>query len=392
MKRLVDIVNFNGDASCLSSATWLSNLEGNTASSLCRWLNGYVTFQKKIVLGLTGATIADMAQFNREAIDIINGNPDVFQLILRPFAHDISLLRSKKGFRVNFDLGLAAIRREFQNVNRYFLPPEFMLTGQQIHLLSQNKILGTFLNAQRFSEDVRKRLPRVPYRVNGVLGSRLYCIPLDGTLTSAYLEALYHLNAFSWNRILTEHSLDTIFSWRDGESPLLIPDGLSREARWLEMESEEIIRDFVPENPQKAATESTSFPPHFFTSYPIHSFTAWMKEFRMLGYVQRVQEMEQEIDRFGPRKLAVWLCTIGSDVLSAVEKQDRTVRLFSNNGGHWRNHRIIRSERGFEGEDYLTVLENLARKTPIPYLPNSPAAHMKKLRARMAYLERLLSS
>ena len=53
MKELVDIVNFNGDASCLSSTNWLLHLQGKKYSNLCRWLLCYVKYEKKIVLGLT---------------------------------------------------------------------------------------------------------------------------------------------------------------------------------------------------------------------------------------------------------------------------------------------------------------------------------------------------
>ena len=391
MKHLVDVVNFNADASSLSASTWLKILEGNEHSSFCKWLDAYATHGKQMVLGLTGATVADLAILNPEAIHFINAHPQIFQLILRPFAHDIALLRSQKGFQINFNLGIKTIEREFQNVIRYFLPPEFMLTGQQIHFLAERKVPGTFVNPQRFSDDVRRRLPQKPYTVRGVLGSRLTCIPCDGTLTSAYLEALYRFDVSRWNRILADHVLNTVFSWRDGESPFLVPDGLEREIHWLQAESEEILRCFIPENPYPPPADASPEPGQVYSSYPIHSFTAWMKEFRMLGYIQRIQAVELGLDRFAPGKLAVWLSAIGSDVLSAVEKRDRTIRLFSENRVQSTHHRIMRSERGFEGEDYLTILESLIQEEPLPYLTDSEAPHMKKLRARMAYLERLLN-
>ncbi len=390
MKNLIDVINFNGDASCLSSKDWLLHLQGKGASNLCRWLNAYVKHHKKIVLGLTGSSIADISQFNPEAIACINDHPDIFQIILRPFAHDIALLRSDHGFALNFDLGRKVIEKELVNRAPFYLPPEFMLTGQQIHVLSQRGVKGTFLNPQRFSEDVQRRLPPKPYQVRGVLGAHLDCIPCDGELTGAYLDALYRFDATKWNRALLEHPLETVYTWRDGESPFLVPGGIEREAAWLKNESDEITRGFL-QNPLASGTfqGTPEDGRQFYRSYPVHSFSDWMKEFRMLGYIQKLTQLEESLDRLSSNQWAVWFSAIGSDVLSAVEKRDRIINLFSQDGNRCVEYRIVRCDRGFEGEDYLTILENLIRGQEPAYLRTSRAPHMKKLRARMAYLERL---
>ena len=46
MSVLVDVVNFNADASCLDSARWLQALTGGAESEFCRWLNLYVRLGK----------------------------------------------------------------------------------------------------------------------------------------------------------------------------------------------------------------------------------------------------------------------------------------------------------------------------------------------------------
>ena len=79
-RYLVDVVNFNADASCLSSTEWLKILDGGSNSKLCRWLQLYVRHQKKVVLGFPGATIADIAQNNPEGIDLINQHENIFEI------------------------------------------------------------------------------------------------------------------------------------------------------------------------------------------------------------------------------------------------------------------------------------------------------------------------
>src|SRR6266516_272399 len=129
MKRMVDVVNFNADASCLSSSSWLAMLQNGDGSLMVQWLRLYVKYGKKVTLGFPGSTVADIVIHNPEAINLINSHPDIFEIVLRPFAHDIALLRLGKGFAVNFESGCRVIMNEFCQVTPWFLPPEFMLTN-----------------------------------------------------------------------------------------------------------------------------------------------------------------------------------------------------------------------------------------------------------------------
>jgi hypothetical protein len=390
MTVFVDIVNFNSDASCLPATTWLNSLGGGKNSPLYRWLMSYVTYEKRIVLGLMGAAIADLATWNPETLDLINAHPEVFQLILRPFIHDIALLRSPKGFELNFLFGRKSIEREFEHVCPFFLPPEFMLTSEQVHYLSEVGVKGTFINASRFAEDMQRRIPDKPYRVKGVLGSELLCIPCEGKLTVAFLESLYGFDGTGWNNTLLSCTSPRIFSWRDGESAFLIPEGIEREENWLRSESRSIRREFLQDLAAIGLHSDKQGQNHFYRSYPVHSFTRWMKEFRMLGFVQRIQAIERKLERFSIVELGLWLQTINSDILSAVEKPSPTVRLgLKNRPGPVKEHVIKRSERGFEGEDYLALLEGSLRGERCDHLDRSPAAHIEKVRARIRYLGRL---
>lgn len=390
MAVLVDVVNFNADASCLSSANWLNMLEGGAESQFMRWLDFYVKFGRKVVLGFTGATIADMATFNPDSVAFINAHPDVFELIIRPFTHDIGLLRSRSGFLLNLDYGYKAVSREFDAVTSYFLPPEFMLTNEQIALLYAREIKGVFINPSRFSRDVMHRIPTLPYRVTGVLGSQLDCIPFHSELTGHYLDALHRFDCFKWNDTLSAQGGDVLFSWRDGESSFLFPSGLERESYWLEQQCDAIERSHIK-------GLNVSFESNFpgrkdsYCSYPVHSFFAWMQEFRMLGYLDRLGLLERSLESFTPEQVYLWLLTINSDILSAIEKKSPQVRIRERNTDDTLiDYTVQRSERGFEGEEYLVILEHALREGFLPdYFSKSNASHMIKLRGRIEYLARL---
>src|SRR5512139_357101 len=173
MSRFIDLVNFNADASCLPAADWLRALTGGVDSGMCRWLRVYVEEQRRVVIGFTGATVADMAIMNPEAIALVNDHPDLFEVVFRPFSHDIALLRSHSGFAFNVHTGRVTIEREFTKIAPYFLPAEFMLTNAQVRHLEGVGVRGTFVNASRFKNELRSRIPEEPYFVHGIYSSKL---------------------------------------------------------------------------------------------------------------------------------------------------------------------------------------------------------------------------
>ena len=393
MTRLVDVVNFNADASCLAAGEWLAILNGGRDSRLCCWLNLYVALRRPVVLGFVGGAIADIATFNPEAIALINANPDVIELVLRPFSHDIGLLRSTGGFNLNLKLGRAVTRREFSQINEFFLPPEFMLTNSQVKNLADSGIAGVFFNATRFKEENRHRSPSIPFLLEGVLGSCIPCIPFQGSLTKDYLDALHGFDAKPWNAALLSARETPVFTWRDGESCFLIPDGIEREHAWLQGESSGIQRETL-----RTALAGLTFKSHDHLSfasppsYPVHSFSAWFKEFRMLGFLRRLERIEDRLDSLPTDHLVVWLQAINSDVLSAVEKDSPVISLSPQAGDSdsQSSFTVWRSERGFEGEDYLALLDAaLDDPTRLQSLAESGKPHMRKLGARIDYVRRL---
>lgn len=390
MKQLVDVVNFNADASCLSCRDWHAILKGGGGSQLVQWLNLYVQRQKKVVLGFPGATVADIATCNPEALSVINGHPDVFEVILRPFSHDIALLRSQRGFILNFTYGEKVIRKEFVNICDYFLPPEFMLTNEQIVLLKEHGVAGTFINPARFSLEIKRRIPGVPYQVRGLFGTDMDCIPFRGRLTDTYLYALHTFDCSRWNGCIGDSQDERFFAWRDGESSFFLPDGQVREDYWLmhedagfeRMHLKDLHLDFM---------KSDALEDHQYKSYPVHSFSAWMKEFRMLGFVSRLQNLELLLEKMTEEQVHLWLLVINSDILSATEKKSPVVTMRESPVvDRWYDNTIQRSERGFEGEEYLAVLELTMSGKALPdCMHSSLEPHLVKWRDRVEYLMRL---
>lgn len=388
--RVVDVVNFNADGSCLASERWLAALAGGERSLVCRWLDHYVAAGKPVTLGFVGGTVADMALYNPEAIARINAHPEVFEVLLRPFAHDVALLRTPAGFRLNFELGREILQREFRAVAPWFLPPEFMLNNGQVTALASWGVGGTFVNPDRFKPEVQRRLPAEPYLVSGVLGGRLPCIPFAGALAQAYLDALHRWSGRPWNEALEAFGDGTVFSWRDGESFLLLPDGERREARWLDEETPRAQRVLLSAAVRELHFRDPDEMPERYRSYPVHSFASWFREFRMLGFLDKVFEMERRLDRLTAVERVLFLQTLNSDILSAVEKDSPVVRLRGCPEGEGPGDEfdltLLRSERSFEGEDYLAILSGwLADAAVRRYVETSEAPHLHKLRARLAY-------
>ncbi|MBI2240485.1 MAG: hypothetical protein HYU59_06730 [Magnetospirillum gryphiswaldense] len=382
-----DVVNFNADASCLSAAAWLRALEGGESAPVFQWLGLFVQMKKKVVLGLTGATAADMAFFNPHSIRLINDHPDIFQVIARPFSHDAALLRLPDGFRVNFRLGLLTLRRLFSCVQPFFLPPEFMLTVEQTRQLDDDGVVLTFLNPSRFRASQREFLPVRPYLLRGALDSALVCLPVAGELTQAYLSGLDHGDAAAWNRALVTCGLPAPVGWRDGESVLLFPQGIERERRWLDGELCERTHLPVP-NPADFAPAGEGF----HQTYPMHPFTAWMREFRVMGYVHRLLRLEERLRELDAAGATLWLQCINSDVLSSVEKDTVYKRFASlDRPGEFFDGQFLRTERGFEGSEYLLLLERHLNGDVCDYAQASSAPHMLKLRARRLMIEDVLA-
>ena len=376
-KTVVDIVNFNADASCLSSSIWLDALQGGTSSKICQWLELFVRNNKKVSLGFTGSTLADIKKFNPDAINIINEKKDIFEIILRPWSHDISLYRTDNLFIYNVELGIRTIKSEFDSVSDYYLAPEFMMTSRQIELISKMGIEAIFINPDRYQDDIKRRIIPTSHIVYGTSESNIKCIAIHGKTTQKYLSSCQLNDPKIWDKFIQDFPDDLIFSWRDGESFLLIPDGLSREEYLLQGESDNINRKKL-QSLEINYEDSSLYDRSYYKSYPIHSFTAWIKEMKMMWYVDRIRKIENNFSKLSDLQITLLLQLINSDILASVEKISPKIKLKIK--GVIEDFIIYRSERGFEGEDYLQLIDD-------PNFRNDSAPHIKKLIARHEYLK-----
>lgn len=392
-KKVVDIVNFNADASCLASSKWLSFLDGGVESVLYQWLQNYVTHQKKVSLGFTGATISDIKSFNPASIALMNTHKDLFEIILRPYSHDMGLLRSTKGFEENLKIGKQVIQHEFETYTPYYLPPEFMLTNEQLYLLAASNIKGTFIKPLRFNKEIKSRIPTVPYYIKGLYDSTLECISFNEFSYHAYLKSI-QLFDNTWNDLILSQEEGFIFSWRDGESSFFLNDTAFREGYWLAHEHDDIERCFLRDSlPLMNFIKNESLPENSYHYYPVHSITPWMREMKMMGFMSRLQQLETRIEQFSFVEKCWWLQVINSDILSAIEKNSPLIHIKHKvTDIDTQEHYIWRSERGMEGEEILSMLEfGVATNQVQNYVKNCSAAHMVKLNARVSYLERVMN-
>ena len=94
----------------------------------------------------------------------------------------------------------------------------------------------------------------------------------------------------------------------------------------------------------------------------------------MLGFLNRMQSIEERLDRLSQEQIGHWLMIINSDILSAIEKRSPVVSLKSTpESAVTVDFTIRRSERGVEGE----------------YLHSSSMPHIVKWRNRIEFLEKL---
>ena len=214
---------------------------------------------------------------------------------------------------------------------------------------------------------------------------KLGCIPIEGELTELYLRTIQLWDAGEWIKVIQQQKKDSpIRLWRDGESCFLIPDGLDREEFWLVNCTAERLH-LGGEN------YNSTVEPSLYHSYPVHSFSAWMKEFRMFGYLGRIQGIENRLSNLLADAHYFWLLTINSDILSAVEKPSPFIELrLSQMDEQTQMFRIHRSERGYEGEEYLALLERVVLDEKDPReLDNPTEPHLIKAKGRIEHLRSL---
>ncbi len=386
---LVDVINFNADASCLSAQRWLEVLSGGYESEFYRWLSAYVRHNRKAVLGLPGATVADIQSFCPEGIQFVNENPAHFEVLLRPYAHDLAVLRTDLGFYTNCKVGFDLIQKTFKNICPWFLPPEFTLSASQVITLREMGVRGLFINLGRFKGQRQERLPKQPYRIQTFDNEEMPCIPFTHELTLGYLSALHHYRPELWNEANKSSKEAVLFSWRDAESPFFIPDSLNRELNWLKTEAPQRERLLLSEALPKLTFEQPASNEGTYTQYPAHTLMPWLREMRMLGFVQNLYTQELDLESFNSEAQFMWLQCINSDILSAIEKDSPKISIkIKPEDIENQEFTIWRTDRGTEGEAFLWLLQQARQGKSIQkWLQDGSQPYLIKIYKRLKLWE-----
>lgn len=385
---LVEVINFNSDASCLDAKKWLGCLQGGGKSNFVKMLDSYVQADRKTNLGLTAATIHDLSYFNPEAIHFINEHSDIFQLVIRPYAHDSPLLRLPDGFRFNLEKGIEVITRFFKNVSRSYLQPEIITTGEQISILREFGIDNIFIHRYRYHESIRKKIPCFPFQILGTLGSSISCIPFTHkSLETIYLQALHGvISEQIWSDQIAKEikgcidESQDIYIWRDGESCLLVPKGIQYEASILQSEKyKRIERKLLSETNLTQSGDAFSYESENSKTSPISFFPAysmkpWLNEMKLYWFISRVHEIELRFSDLSNIEKMLWLMLINSDILSSIERKppviavSRDIFCVDPQDISWigvlahpekGKITLLRSERSGEAEDYLAYWQKV---------------------------------
>lgn len=371
-QRLVDIVNLNSDASCLSSKRWLKALEGGTSSELYSILNLYVIEDLKITLGIVGSTLAEIEEFNPECIDLIKQNPHNFELLIRPFIHSLSILWSNDTFSINYKLGKEYLVSIFDNYINWYLPPEFALRNSQVHVLSSLDCQGTFIHPKRVKESVKRKLPIGPFTLASIQNTRMPCISFTENYDTYYLD---QMQIFTSD---VEFQEEIIYGWRDGESPFFLPDSVKREMVFVKNSKEKFNRIFLSE-----ALEMTNFhQKSTIHSYPQNSLLPWLGNFRLFWYMAEVKQLEHTINELSQTKKIILLNLLNSDILSSTEKNNISITLRSFKDHTPSQFLIKRKERNLDAEEVLYMINNFSDNELEDYIKSESSNFLKKINAR----------
>lgn len=376
--KLVDIINLNSYASCLSTKRWDAALRGGIESELFQILNSYILHDQKINIGIIGSTLAEIESFNPECIALINDNPANFEILVRPYVHSLSILWNDRTFLQNYSLGREYITRTFDNIVNWYLPPEFALRNSHLFTLAENNNLGTFIHPKRVKDGLKTKLPKGLFNLKSIQDSNIECITLTDDYDKYYLELLQLLDSE------IRFDTDWVFGWRDGESPFFLPDSVAREEVFIKKSKSTYNRVFLSEYlAQHQEPKSTLY------SYPQNSLNPWLGNFRLRWYIDAVKEIERNYETLSPLKKFLFLNLLNSDILSSQEKNDVFVPLKNLDGtAQDYPHKIKRKERNLNAEEVLFLIHNRTDEEIRDFINSSENLFIRFLNTHLTSLQK----
>jgi hypothetical protein len=372
-QTLVDVINLNAEASCLSTKRWLKALRGGKESELHKLLDAYVAHDLKINLGIVGSTLAEIEYLNPECITLINSHPQNFEILIRPFIHSLSILWSNDTFSYNYKLGKTYIESKLENCINWYLPPEFAMRNSHVYSLSRLDCKGTFIHPKRVKSDLKSSLPTGPFTLASIQDIEMPCVNFTEDYDTYYLD---QLQVFKSSITFDE---TVVYGWRDGESPFFLPNSVQREEQFIINSSDSFDRIFLSEAlSQTEKTTKTTI-----HSYPQNSLLPWLRNFRLFWFTSEIKAIEQSFNQLSKTKQILFLNLLNSDILSSIEKNDVTIEL--KQLGEKQNtapYLIKRKERNLDAENILFIFNNFDDLQIEQYIENSDSQFFTKIKAR----------
>ena len=379
-KLLVDIVNLNAEASCLSTKRWLRALEGGTNSEIYRILNLYVEEDLKICVGIVGSTLAEIEELNPECIDLINNHPQNFEILIRPFIHSLSILWSDETFTYNYKLGKKYIESVFSNCINWYLPPEFALRNSHIYQLENNNCEGTFIHPKRVKKDTKSALPIGLFTLSSIQNINISCINFTENYDSYYLDQMQIFHS----KIRFEE--DLIYGWRDGESPFFLPESVEREEIFVQNSMNDFERIFLSESLKANQVQDKPI----VHSYPQNSLLPWLGNFRLYWFITEIKRLENNFASLSEVKKKLFLNLLNSDILSSIEKSNVNIKLkgIKSNNDATISYLIKRKERNLDAEELLYLILRSNDSQINTFLRSTDSAFSLRINSRLKALHK----
>jgi len=321
---MIDIVNFNGDASCLKRARYLHAIrEGEIA----QWLGYYEASSRHVSVGMCGVSLIDLFIHKDSAsLDLLRSSSYI-HTIYRPFVHALSTVMDPSLSCINILLGILVTRTILARTSNYFLPPEFLFRMSDVLTLRKCGVEYTF----DISPDTLNHANELlPYSIIRCLvhpsGASIKSINMHQCSTKAYLRCI---------QIMSEYC-GTDNLWRDGESFLFLPDGLKREEMFINQTRHvKSIVSYVQEMSSAELQLELDY-------YPLRPLSPWIGDhanhwYRQIG--NRLLEWIYDDKPITLFMLVLLLMMYSSDLRASASKDDVSFDILPL-GGHARLHKF----------------------------------------------------
>lgn len=341
---MLDLINFNADASCLPRHTWRHCL---SSGQFHNHIQSYSLTSQPFLIGFTGLTLVDISLHSPATLDLLNNSPNI-RHVVRPLVHSLPKGMSLNLRHLNIVLGYAILLRLINRdlIEPAYLPPEFFFRVDEIPSLHSVGCKYLFHCIHRSNMEKRPYSGLQICTLNSPDGSSLQSIQLDSSFSHAYLSSLQ-----------LHHALDDQHGilWRDGESPLLIPNGIDRE-RWFLSNS----------GPRTTFQQYLSIPLHAppvsLGYYPLSPLAPWTGDQSNFWFYEIASSLRDSYNLnkpLSPLQVLLVLFSYSSDLVASAAKIDVQIRLKHDpQSDSTFAYTIHRDQRAAEAEliDYLSTI------------------------------------